>query len=210
MYQAMSEAGETVLPATMVEDACKNIRLDSGYNGLISLIAVVRNQHPTNFHAFMMGVLAHISHSGIEDDAGSTTNIRRKISEISTSEGEPLMLGGKSCRKWVNERGAVVVPKDGDKSFWDYSEAFRDEVIAHNRKISGKKTKRFQRRDRGRDPNRGDQNRDQNNLSVQIKALIAEIRGGGEDREETDKTEDNKGATTGVLIGRRGEKRTKR
>ena len=47
-------------------------------------------------------------------------------------------------------------------------------------------------------------------ISVQIKALIAEIRGGGEDKEETDETEDNKGATTGALIGRQGEKRTKR
>ena len=101
-------------------------------------------------------------------------------------------------------------PQRRGQTLWDYSEAFRDEVIAHNRKISGKNPKRFQRRDRGRDPNRGDRNRDQNNLSVQIKALIAKIRGGGEDREETDKTEDNKGATTGVLIGRRGEKRTKR
>ena len=83
----------------MVEDTYKNIHIDAGYTSLIALIAAVRNQHPANFHEFMTGVLTHISYSGIEDSAGSTTNNRRKVAEISASDDKPLMLGGKDCSK---------------------------------------------------------------------------------------------------------------
>lgn len=202
MYQAMGQAGETVLPATMVEDAYKNIQINAGYTSLIALIAAVRNQHPAIFHEFMMGVSTHISYSSIEDSAGSITNNCRKVAEISASDDKPLMLGGKNYSKWVNERGSVSVPND---LFINYGKDFRNAIINFNRKIQGGPPRKKFR------PSRRDQN--DSSLSVQVKefrAELAEIRGGGDREEgnkETDEKEDNKGSTTGSQIGQRGSKR---